>query len=800
MVVFLAELVLRLAGAGYPVSFFLPRSINGQAMLVENEQVARRFFPKQLLRRPIPMAVPAEKPADSIRIFIFGESAAMGDPDPSFSFGRILQVLLEQRFPETRFEVVNAAFTAINSHVIVPIARECADRDGDLWIVYIGNNEVTGPYGPGTVFGGEGRSLPLIRASVAIKQSRAVQVAEELFLQFAGQTNLAWSGLQMFAGNQILANDPRLRAVYSHFQHNLDDILEAGSRSGAKILLSTVASNLKDCPPFASLLAPSLSASQKSSWNTAFERGIKSENAGQADDALEQYLAAAALDPGHAELQFRLGRLYHSRNDMDLARKHFEAARDFDALRIRADSQLNQIIHQAATFPGRTNVFLVDAREQFSQGSIDGIPGHDFFFDHVHFNYPGNYALALAFAEEAIKHLPPAVLQRDSVQWATPDDCARRLALTAWNQYQLLDQMQRRLMEPPFTGQLNHGPRQEFFTQKLVELNPMTKGAALEEAAALYNAAISRSPNDPHLHENFAKLALARGDLDGALQHTRRFSELLPHNPAGYFNLGFLTAARNDPEAAMGFYREALRLRPDYAEPFNGIGQLELKQGRIEPALQAFSRALELRPNYVEAHLNLAELHESASRVEIAKMHAARALEIQPHSFAVRMRMANLLIKSGDLLEAAKHQSEAVRLQSTAALAYFQKQVAARPEDPLAHFQLANALAADKQTALAISHLRQAVSLKPDLWEAQYLLGVELAVQDQVQEATLHFSEAVRVRPGFAPARFNLAVALAKSGQIQKAAVEFRETVRLDPQHQMAQQYLSSIERLLRSN
>ena len=43
--------------------------------------------------------------------------------------------------------------TAINSHAILPIARECARRDGDLWIIYMGNNEMVGPFGAGTVFG-----------------------------------------------------------------------------------------------------------------------------------------------------------------------------------------------------------------------------------------------------------------------------------------------------------------------------------------------------------------------------------------------------------------------------------------------------------------------------------------------------------------------------------------------------------------------------------------------------------------------------------------------------------------------
>lgn len=50
-------------------------------------------------------------------MFVLGESAAEGDPDPAFSFARILQVMLRERYPGVRIEVINVAFTAFNSHV-----------------------------------------------------------------------------------------------------------------------------------------------------------------------------------------------------------------------------------------------------------------------------------------------------------------------------------------------------------------------------------------------------------------------------------------------------------------------------------------------------------------------------------------------------------------------------------------------------------------------------------------------------------------------------------------------------------
>ena len=40
------------------------------------------------------------------------ESAAFGDPQPEFGLCRVLEALLEGRYPEQHFEVINTAMTA----------------------------------------------------------------------------------------------------------------------------------------------------------------------------------------------------------------------------------------------------------------------------------------------------------------------------------------------------------------------------------------------------------------------------------------------------------------------------------------------------------------------------------------------------------------------------------------------------------------------------------------------------------------------------------------------------------------
>ena len=95
-------------------------------MWIDNPFFGYRFFAPRLARTPPGAVIDREKPPGTIRVFVLGESAAMGDPLDEFGPARQLACLLEARYPGKRFEVVNAAMTAINSHVIAEIAREAA--------------------------------------------------------------------------------------------------------------------------------------------------------------------------------------------------------------------------------------------------------------------------------------------------------------------------------------------------------------------------------------------------------------------------------------------------------------------------------------------------------------------------------------------------------------------------------------------------------------------------------------------------------------------------------------------------
>ena len=456
----LTEGILRLTGFGHSTGFFLPSHRDGQPVFVQNNQFGWRFFGPAMAREPEPLCIPRVKNSQTVRVIVLGESAAQGDPQPRFGLPRMLQALLELRHPGTHFEVVNAAIVAINSNVILPLARDCAATDADIWVIYMGNNEVVGPFGAGTVFGQQALPLPLIRASLALKTTRIGQLVDTLRweLQKPPADKSEWGGMEMFLDQQVRADDPRMGVVYDHFTRNLSDIIGAGRHCNAGIVVSTVAVNLKDSAPFGSEHRRGLTDADKVKWEILYKNGVAAQAGGKIGEAAEWFRETAQIDDDYADLRFRQGGCALLLGQTADAQKQFAAARDLDTLRFRCDSRLNDLIRQTVSNDHDPQIALADAEQTFANQSPEGLPGQNLFYEHVHLNFDGNYLLARTLAPSIEKMLPENIAPRvaASQPWPSEADCARRLAWTAWDEQDALAEIFSRLPRPPFTGQLNH--------------------------------------------------------------------------------------------------------------------------------------------------------------------------------------------------------------------------------------------------------------------------------------------------------------------------------------------------------
>lgn len=569
----LLEVLLSLLGAGYPASFFVRSELPG--LRTTNVHFGWHYQ-QETVAEPQPCLMPVEKPKNAIRVFVLGESAAMGTPDPSFGFVRILEVMLGRLYPDRPVQVVNAAMRGINSHVIVEIAGECAGLDPDVFVVYVGNNEFNGLYGPRTSLSFLAEHPSLIRIFHLAKRTRTGQLLRRLFgaNPEARQARKVVRDGGFFLDKRTALDDPAREATYRNYRTNLERICRQGLDAGAAVVLATIAVNLRDCPPLGSLPREGLSQSQRDEWEALRRDGIRLEAAGDAAAALSSYGKALEIDDHYAELHYRAARCRLSLGESDAAGREFALARDWDALQFRADSRINGVVRDVASELASPAVRLVETDQVLahSEACPDGICGREFFYEHVHLRFEGDYQVAKALLPAVVECLRArGMTPADSVEIPTKAQCACALAFTPWDEVNTAAAMVKLTANPPFTGQLDHAQRQANAEKAIATAMAAVDQRFVDQVLSAYRQAIDARPEDWVLKYNLATF----------LQQLER------------------------PREAAACFEQVVRAMPDFAsfrvEWGHALGQL----GLIDQATRQFQEALKRDPGYEPAREGL---------------------------------------------------------------------------------------------------------------------------------------------------------------------------------------------------
>lgn len=664
MLLFLIEGILRIADYGHKSTFFTKTKINGKQVFINNRNFGLRFFPESLLRESEPIILPVKKLPKTYRVFVLGASAAQGDPEPCYSFSRILDVMLHHCYPEVRFEIVNTSITAINSHVVLPIAKECAQLQPDLFVVFLGNNEVVGPYGAGSMLSSFNSNVSIIQAGLFVRSTRIGQMIHATKQRISGKNDIfkSWGGMEMFLGHTVQKNDPRLEKVYSNFQENLKNVCNLINRKGAQIILCTVPSNLKDSPPFASLHRNSLSKSDKLIWDSLYQEGSTCENDGEYNKALRYYSRALAIDSMYADLSFRIGRCHWELGNYTKAIDYYRSAREEDALRFRADTRINTIIRKLAN-PSDKSIHIADVAHHFEKTPSQGIPGKELFHEHVHMNFKGNYLTAYML----LRTIKDLLHKKHGTGRGIPSQnyCENALAYTEWDKYQTTGIIIERIEKPPFTNQLYYKTRLQSLSahQKQVKSNITEK--VLDNAEAIYQSALLLRKNDWLLRFNYASLMQIRQQYIRALKQYNQIVKQVPHFARAHSSAGLILSQLGRLKEAETCFKEALDLSPRNAIIYNNFGLNYLKQGNRDKAYECFQNALRFNSGYVSAHLNLGNLLKKQNKDNEAIMYFNRAIEIDPDHAVSYANKGYALLKMKRFRAAEENFIKALHIDST---------------------------------------------------------------------------------------------------------------------------------------
>lgn len=714
----LLEIGLRLGGYGYDTAFFRPIQFNDQKFFINNEQFSQRFFPAQLARWPDPFKMAATKAPGTIRIFIFGESAAMGDPQPAYGAGRYMEALLRQRFPGKKFEVINLGITAIDSHVILPIARECARHQGDFWIVYMGNNEMVGPYGAATVFGARALPRRAAQLNLAIQQTRIGQLLVSALRQLGGTSkNTSWGGMEMFLENQIAPNDPRKETVYRNFEGNLQDIVRAGVDSGAKVILNTVSVNLKDCPPFASLVSPAPSAADGQHFDQLMTEGKSLKAQNNPWLAAQRFTEAVQLEPQHAEAHYRLAQCELALTNAS-AREQFQLACDLDALPFRADTRINATIRKITQPDAGERLVLCDAEKILAQSDAAGITGDETFYEHVHLNFDGNYRLGKIWAEQVGQALAGAGEAPPAAGWASQDTCEHELGLSVWNREFVLQAVIRRLETPPLSEQFNNAERLQKVGDAVRQLRQdESKPGAAQQVRADFADALAQAPADVYLYEGLANFLEANNDPQNALTAYQQAVELMPGDFYDDVQLGRLLGEQGKPEQGEPFLWQAVGLRPSLPEGWLELGNVLTAEQKFAPALDSMEHAARIRPADPSYVCLIAQLLAKLNRHAEAVANYRRAIQLDPQGWQSHFELAGELVAID---------------QADQAIPEYQTVIKLNPNDATSRINLGVVYVRFNRLDDAIGCLQDALKIDPDNHYAQQYLTSVLAHKAQL--------------------------------------------------------------------
>ena len=780
----LLELVLRLAAFGYDTRYFIPAAAGAKSAapgeLEANQRFAWRFYSTTGAKAPLPVRLTAAKPPGHVRIFIFGGSAAMGSPDGAYGFGRVLEVMLAERHPARKFDVIVTAMEGMSSHVARVIADEAAELQPDLFLVYMGNNEVVGPYGVSDVFRGYTPSVGVIRASLWLKSTRTGQLAGRIIDAVSGRGEQVWKGMESFAGAGVRADDPRLAPTYENFAVNLAAIRDGAERAGAKAVVCTVASNLRDCPPFISFRREGLSDADRARFDKLAAAGLAKASAGDCQAAMEQFSQAAKIDAGSANLEYWMGHCCLAAGQADKAREHLTRSRDLDAQRVRADTRINDVIRRAGKlYDGFVDFEKVLADDPLSR---DGLPGAELLLDHVHFNFAGNCRLAAAVMPEVRRVLGERLGPADEPKTSTapaggPDEkhFAQVLAMTGWDRYRIAEMNLAQMSQAPFTNQFGAASRLAAQHAEVERLRMFTLPEVCPAILGQYLKALAARPDDIMLRANYATCLYGLGDSPAAAQEWTELLQKMPGNAEYEKELGLTLMHQGKLPEASAHFRAALAILPRDLEAMNNLGASLLWQDRLDEAGDCFREVLRANPDHADARTNLGITRASKNDPAGAIRQFQDVLSKRPGHVGALRNLARLLTHEGRIDEAIE---------------CYNKALASR-QDYALHLDLGQLLLARQKSDEAMKHFTKAAEMAPNAAAPQLALGRELLRTGRYADAAERLERAIAIDDRQADAHRDLGTALTKLNRPDRAIAEFGRAVDLNPRDFVAREQLA---------
>jgi tetratricopeptide (TPR) repeat protein len=408
------EGILRLRGyGGYPLTLRKVGPVDGGTLVLADQAGAISWFFANPERPGYndQYCFVTPKPTNTFRIFLVGESAMKGYPQPrNLASSAFLQAMLQDAWPERRVEVINLGTTAVASYPVRGMLNEALEYEPDLIIVHTGHNEFFGTYGVASI-GQAGGSVWRLGVTRFVHSLAMVQAFEKWRRPKTANGTTRTLMETMVGRDYIAPDDPRRAAAARNLHDNLAAMARACRERSVPVMICTVPSNERD-------LAPVGRPASEASAPEHFQRGKQLAAEGKDAEALAEFIKA----------------------------------RDLDTMPWRATSAAQEAIRRAAR---EEQALLCDLEASFRTASPGGSVGWELMDDHVHPTLRGQALMAETFVSTLTNLSGKAQLSPAARAKIAPwEEYARRLGDNPYDRYGVAHSM-RVLFEVPFMRSSN---------------------------------------------------------------------------------------------------------------------------------------------------------------------------------------------------------------------------------------------------------------------------------------------------------------------------------------------------------
>ena len=358
-----------------------------------------------------------------------------------------------------------------------------------------------------------------------------------------------------------------------------------------------------------------------------------------------------------------LGSLELQSGHTSFARKRFTEALHWDSLRFRPDIRINEIVRKVAR-EANGGVSLLDSALLLGSdpASTGPLSGREILFEHVHFDWPGNYRLALLMARSSAA----AVFGGDPGDsgWLDEAACAGTLAYTPHERLPMLLRIEVLVRKPPFTNQLTHVEDEaQLYQQIEAARQEALRPSVLAGASDTVKAALSRDTDNPTLLGILEGIDLDQGNDEDALAVSRRVAELLPRDfaPAADEASILKRLGRYDEAEEVLGKAAASSGDADMLAPL--VVDLRTRTKGADEGIRFLDSLIVARPQDFSLQVLRAGLRRASGNVGGAEKDLRAVLTQDPSNADALEALISLLNETGRGDEAAKESTEAAERQ-----------------------------------------------------------------------------------------------------------------------------------------